>query len=481
MYIGAMKVAETLSRQGYIIGNRGMIASSFVAFLLKITEINPLAPHYNCPKCHYTEFYNNEYCGADMEDKVCPECGESMKKDGFNIPAEFFMGFDGDKVPDIDLNLPDGQDKVAILEDIYGKGKVFWCGTVSTMSQKAIYRIIGEYCKDCNVEFSGERENQIAELLQNVKFSTGRHPGGFFVLPEGKEIYDYTPIQNPAYLAKDITSHYDFHLLHDVLLKFDLLGHDAPMLLYKLGKLTGINPKDIPFGDAETMKLFETGKTKGIYDFNSSFVRSMIKEDVTPKSFDDLIRISGITHGTGSWLDNAEWLVRDGKRISDVISCREDVFIYLRSLGMERKDAFIIAENVRKGRGINDEQFDKMCAHNVPDWYIDSCNYVKYLFPRSHSATYTLFSYRMAYFKAHYPKEFYSASFDIYRLDYEVETLVDMKDELKSMLAEEAREGVGHRYRILELCDEMYDAGYEFDREKVKNNDFNGIFVKEVN
>ncbi len=478
IYIAAMKVAERTMQKGYLVGNRGMIGSSLVAYLLKITEINPLMPHYLCPECHYIEFNAESDCGVDMADKTCPTCGNPMKKDGFNTPIEFFLGFNGDKEPDIDLNLPDEIDRVSILEELFGEGKIVRAGTVGTISSSRAYAYIEDYCKNNTIKFSDIRKNELVDALTNVKLISGAHPGGYMIIPREADVFEYTPVRKDPTFGK--ITHYNYHSLWETLFKIDLLGHDAPVLLKKLSDMTGVNPQEIPFGNEKTMRLFETGHTHGIYDFSNKFVRRRVISAVEPKTFDELIRISGLSHGTGSWIDNADYLIYDGKKINEVISCREDIYLYLARLGMDSEIAYKIAERVRKGKGLTEDQEEQMTGYGVPQWYIDSCNHIKYLFPRSHSATYTLFAYRIAYFKAHYPKEFYSASFELYQDDYSIENLIEIKDNIKAELEKEGADTISFKIRTMELFDDMLDSGYEFDMEKVKNKDFSGIFVKEV-
>ena len=475
IFIAAMKIAEKFMQKGYLVGNRGLISSSLVAYLLKITEINPLAPHYICSKCHFTEFNNKCSCGIDMPDKPCPKCGKNMKKDGFNIPVEFFLGFYGDKEPDIDLNLPIETDRVSMLEELFGEGKVLRAGTVWKISPKLAFGYIEAYCKHNRIKFSDIRENEIAEALYHVKrTSSGIHPGGYLILPKSAEIYDYTPFGADS-LGK--VTHFDYRSLSN-LYKFDLLEHDDPAILKKLQDLTDVNPKEIPFGDEKTMKLFEIGHTQGIYDFSNKFVRTAAIPTVKPKTFDELIRISGLSHGTGTWIDNADDLIYDGKKITEVISCREDIYLYLIKNGLERKTVYKIAESVRKGRELTEEQEEQMLRIGVPEWYIESCNSVSYLFPRSHAATYTLFAYRIAYFKAHYPKEFYSTLFELNQDYYSIEDLIKMQDSIKDVLENEDVEH--YKIAILELFNDMIDSGYVFDMEKVNSQDFSEVFVKEA-
>lgn len=410
LYMIASGMVEISHKKGYVVGSRGSIASSIVAYFLGITETNPVAPHYYCGKCGYSELRDDANCGCDLPDKICPECGRELLKDGFNIPAETFMGADGDRVPDMDFNFaPEIRDEIhEHLEKQFGSENIIRAGTISSTSEKIAERFVLDYCKDKNIAYSDARVEEYIWKLRNVKRTTGLHPGGTIIIPEGKEILDFTPVNYPANdINSDIvTTHFDYYALCDCLYKFDILMHDTPSMLRKLEQFTGINPETIPLNDEKTMELFSKGKTCGVPEFYTEFVRNMMKVTGV-NSFDDLIRISGLSHGTDVWIGNGEYAIEDGVKLSDLISTRDDIAIYLERCGYDRREAFKIAERVRKGKGLTEEQEEEMYQKGIPDWYIESCNTVKYLFPRAHALSYVLLAYRVAYFKAHRPLEFY--------------------------------------------------------------------------
>ena len=485
LYMIACEMVKSSHRKGYIVGSRGSIASSIVSYFLGSTETNPVAPHYYCGKCGYSELRDNANCGCDLPDKICPECGQELLKDGFNIPAETFMGADGDRVPDIDLNFAtEIRDEVEKhLKKQFGAKNIIRAGTISSTSEKMAERFVLDYCKDKNIAYSDARIAEYVWKLRNVKRTTGLHPGGTIIIPEGKEILDFTPVNYPANdINSDIvTTHFDYYALCDCLYKFDILMHDTPSMLRKLEQLTGINPETIPLNDEKTMELFSKGKTCGVPEFYTEFVRNMMKVTGV-NSFDDLIRISGLSHGTDVWIGNGEYAIEDGVKLSDLISTRDDITIYLERCGYDRREAFKIAERVRKGKGLTEEQEEEMCQKGIPDWYIDSCNTVKYLFPRAHALSYVLHAYRVAYFKAHRPLEFYCAYFTMNADRFDADLLINNSAELKEKIMEykESDESSKREMRyVMEVCQEMYDEGYGFVSDKIKNEKFDSFFIED--
>ena len=469
-YLIAASLVNAEAEKGYLTGSRGAQASSLAAFLLGITEINPLAPHYYCPECHTIEFRDETRCGADLPDKICPQCGKILKKDGFLIPAETFMGINGEKEPDFALNFADNcrEKCFSRLRELFGADRIVRARHIFTIASREAYRIVDQYCKEENLKYSGCTEIEMAETIANVKRENSIHPGQVLIAPEGMDIFDYTPTQYPdvPLSPSDIkVTHFDYHALQDALWQIDILGHDDPEMLHKLEQLTGLCSKDIPLDDQDTWKLFKTARTLGISGFSSPYVREKIMKVAPPKTFDDLIRISGLSHGTGTWLENADDLIQnEGKCLSEVISCRDDVMLCLLKYGYDRKEAFRISEQVKKGGfRLSDEDWESMREHGVPEWYIDSCRKIKYSFPRAHAAAYVLLTYRIAYYKAHDPLAFYCAYFSIHASELNRELLTISRCALKEKIAEYEK----NDNRTWLLCDEMLEAGYEFDVEDV--------------
>jgi len=486
LYLIAAELVKPSKRKGYVVGNRGCIASSLVAYFLEITEINPVAPHYYCEKCSHYEIKDNVFCGCDLEDKACSKCGEMLTKDGFNIPAETFMGADGEKEPDIDFNFaPEIRDEIENkLKELFGEKNIVRAGTISYISEKVASRFVQEYCNEKGIVYSDARKAEYIRKLQNVKRTTGMHPGGSYIIPQGKEISDYTPIQHPANNVNMdvVTTHFDNWNLCDSLFKFDILTHDTPSMLRKLEQLTGFNPEAIPLGDKDTMKLFSEGRTNGVPEFYTDFVKQMMKTTGV-KSFDDLIRLSGLSHGTGTWLETGEYDIKqDEVDLSDLISTRDDIMIYLQRNGYNRKEAFKISERVRKGKGLTEEQEEEMYQKGIPEWYIDSCNTVKYLFPRAHAASYVLLAFRVAYYKAHYPLEFYCAYFTLHADEFDADLLINNSFELKNKISEFKRSEESSKREltyVMETCQEMYDAGFSFISDTIKNDSFESFFIED--
>ena len=491
MYMIAHKLVKKSNEAGYLVGSRGSVGSSFAAFLAGITEVNALCPHYICPKCKHSEFFENgEYTiGIDMPDKDCPECGTKMKKDGFNIPFETFLGFEGDKVPDIDLNFSGEYQATAhkYVEELFGEGYVFKAGTIGTIADKTAIGFAKKYYEKQGINAPMAEIKRVSRGLENIKNTTGQHPGGVIVCPKTMDIHDFCPIQHPAD-KKDsgiVTTHFDFHSIHDNLLKLDILGHDDPSTIRMLEDLTGVNVKEIPLDDPETMSIFSSTEaigvtpdqikskvgTFGVPEFGTSFTRQMLL-DTLPTTFYELVIIAGLSHGTDVWLNNAQDLVKKGiASLSEVIGLRDDIMTYLLLHGLEPKMAFNIMEFVRKGRaakeGMPPEYEQAMIEHDVPSWYIESCKKIKYMFPKAHAAAYVMMSFRVAYFKVHYPVEFYIAYYTVRADLFDVALMAKGDDVLVNEMHKLEHAGnlsatEKSLYTIMEVVHEMYQRGFEF-------------------
>ena len=503
MYIIAQKLVWKSVEDGYLVGSRGSVGSSFVATMAGITEINPLSPHYYCTKCHYVDFEEEDVkayggkAGVDMPDKNCPVCGEPLHKDGFDIPFETFLGFKGDKEPDIDLNFSGEYQSKAhkYTEVIFGAGQTFRAGTIATLADKTAFGYVKNYFEERNRHRRKSEMERLAMGVAGVRRSTGQHPGGIVVLPFGQDINSFTPVQHPANdMETDIvTTHFDYHSIDHNLLKLDILGHDDPTMIRMLQDLTGVDPLTIPLDGQEVMSLFQNtdalgitpdqiGGTKlgilGIPEFGTDFAMQMVI-DAQPKAFSDLVRISGLSHGTDVWVGNAKDLIMSGTAtISTAICTRDDIMIYLIQMGVESSLAFTIMESVRKGKGLKDDWIAAMKEKDVPDWYIASCKKIKYMFPKAHAAAYVMMAWRIAYCKVHYPLAYYGAYFSIRAKAFSYELMCQGKARLEANMADYKRrmdaaadkepgavpltnreEGA---YGDMRIVQEMYERGYEF-------------------
>jgi len=433
IYMSAQKLVQNSLEHGYLVGSRGSVGSSIVAYMSGITEVNSFPPHYRCPnpECKYTTFDIPEgyECGADLPDAVCPKCGAQFEKDGFNIPFETFLGFGGDKVPDIDLNFS-GEYQArahAYCTEMFGKSHVFRAGTVGTVAEKTAFGYVKKYLSERGKSVGRAEENRLAAGCVGVRRTTGQHPGGLVVIPQENEIWDFCPVQHPADdpNSDQITTHFEYHSMEENLLKLDMLGHDDPTMIRMMEDMTGVDAKTIPLDDKNTMSIFTSSKVLGyendpllgptgavaVPEFNTRFTRGVLL-DTKPDKFDFLVRISGYTHGTDVWLGNAKDLIVSGTaRVDQTIGCRDDIMIYLISCGMPEKRSFKIMESVRKGRGLPDGAEEEMIAAGVPDWYITSCKKIKYLFPKAHAVAYVMMAFRIAWFKVYHPLAFYAAYF----------------------------------------------------------------------
>lgn len=512
MYIIAQKLVWKSVADGYLVGSRGSVGSSFAAFLAGITEVNSLAPHYRCGNCFYTDFDSEEVkafsggAGCDMPDKVCPVCGEKLIKDGFDIPFETFLGFNGDKEPDIDLNFS-GEYQARIhqyTEEIFGKGQTFKAGTIGGIADKTAYGLIRGYFENRGFHKKNSEIDRLMPGCSGVRRSTGQHPGGIIVLPKGEDINSFTPVQHPANdMTTDIvTTHFDYHSIDHNLLKLDELGHDDPTMIRALQDLTGLDPTQIPLDDKKVMSLFTSPEalglkpedifgwkvgSLGIPEFGTGFVENMLIE-ANPTQFSDLVRIAGLGHGTAVWLGNAQDLIRSGKcTISSAICCRDDIMVYLIHMGLEPGKAFKIMEAVRKGKVASKDcpQWEQwkadMQEHGVPDWYIGSCEKIEYMFPKAHAAAYVMMAWRIAYCKLYYPLEYYAAYFSVRADNFSYGKMCQGKEQLESLMTQMiARSDLLSKKEQDTLKDmrsvqEMYARGLEFipiDLKVAKANKF---------
>ena len=498
IYLASQMLVHRSNERGYLVGSRGSVGSSFVATMIGITEVNPLSPHYVCGQCQYSEFITDGSYGSgfDMPDKDCPNCGHKLSKNGQDIPFETFLGFDGDKVPDIDLNFS-GEDQPSAhldVRDIFGEEYAFRAGTVGTVAAKTAYGFVKGYERDYGKFYREAEVERLAQGAAGVKRTTGQHPGGIVVIPNYMDVYDFTPVQYPAddVTAEWQTTHFNFHDIDENVLKLDVLGHDDPTMIRKLQDLSGIDPNDIPMDDPGVMDLFSgtdilgvtpeqigtsTGML-GIPEFGTNFVRGMVDE-THPTTFAELLQLSGLSHGTDVWLGNAQDLIKAGiADLSTVIGCRDDIMVYLMHAGLDPKMAFTIMERVRKGLWlkISEEErngyIEAMKANNVPEWYIESCGKIKYMFPKAHAAAYVMMALRVAYFKVHHPIYYYCAYFSIRAKAFDIKTMGAGLDAIKRKMQEIAEKRKNNEasnveidlYTTLEIVNEMWERGFKFGK-----------------
>lgn len=505
IYLISQKLVKKSNDDGYLVGSRGSVGSSFVATMTGITEVNPLAPHYVCPNCKYSEFYDDGTFGSgyDMPEKNCPKCDAKLHKDGHDIPFETFLGFYGDKVPDIDLNFSGEYQPQAhnYTKEIFGEDYAFRAGTIGTVAEKTAYGYVNGYEKDYNKYFSNAEKARLALGSTGVKRTTGQHPGGIIVIPNYMDVNDFSPIQFPA---DDVnsdwkTTHFDFHSIHDNILKLDILGHDDPTMIRMLQDLSGIDPQNIPVDDAKVMEIFSSPEvlgvteeqiysktgTLGVPEFGTQFVRGML-EETHPKTFAELLQISGLSHGTDVWLGNAQELIKnDVANLANVIGCRDDIMVYLIHAGLESGLAFKIMEGVRKGKGIPDEWQDEMRKQKVPEWYIDSCLKIKYMFPKAHAAAYVIMALRVAYFKVYHPIYYYCAYFSIRASAFDLKVMSDGKESVKQKMKEIKEKGNEASnveialLGVLEICNEMLERGFTFGKLDLYHSESENFVVAE--
>ncbi len=486
LYIIAQKLVWKSLSDGYLVGSRGSVGSSFIAFLLGITEVNALQPHYVCPECKHSEFITDGSApsGCDMEDKNCPVCGSLMDKNGHDIPFETFLGFDGDKEPDIDLNFSGDYQPVAhkYTEELFGEGFVFRAGTIGTVAEKTAFGFVKKYFEKRGMTPAIAEIDRLVQGCTGVKRTTGQHPGGIMVVPRKEDIHWYCPVQHPAddNNTDIITTHFDYHSISGRLLKLDILGHDDPTVIRMLEDLTNTKATDIKIGEEKTMSLFtstealgvtpeQIGSTVGSYgvpEFGTKFVRKMLV-DTKPTTFAELVRISGLSHGTDVWTNNAEELVKAGTAtLKEVICTRDDIMTYLIYAGLPKKDSFKIMECVRKGKGLTPEQEQLMVDNNVPEWYIDSCKKIKYMFPKAHAVAYVMMAFRIAYYKVYYPVEYYSTYFSVRADEFDAGMMIGRENVDKNLKElseiEKPSQKEKNLITILEICREMYARGIEF-------------------
>lgn len=485
LYIIAQKLVKKSNEDGYLVGSRGSVGSSFVATMSNITEVNPLPPHYRCPECKYSEFTDNpKYAtGIDLPDKDCPKCKTKMIKDGFDIPFEVFLGFEGDKEPDIDLNFAGEYQSEAhkFVMELFGEDKVYRAGTIGTIAEKTAYGYVKKYSELTGENIQDARVEALSTGIAGIKRTTGQHPGGIMIVPKNKEIYDFSPIQYPANDKKTevLTTHFDYHSISGRILKLDILGHDGPTIIKKLEKFTKLKNEDIPLDDENTMSLFNSTDalkcdlteidcnvgTLGIPEFGTNFVRNMLV-DTRPNTFGELVRISGLSHGANVWTNNAQNLVKDKvATLKEIISTRDDIMNYLISKNLIPKHAFTIMERVRKGKGLTDENIEEMKENNVPNWYIDSCQKIEYMFPKAHAAAYVMLSFRIAYYKINYPEAFYATYFTTKVQDFDISivkkgevAVLDKLNEFK-MNINDLTDKEKNMFTVLEVAYEMHKRG----------------------
>lgn len=504
IYNIAQQLVLKSNKDGYLVGSRGSVGSSLAATMSGITEINPLPPHYRCPECQYSEFFTKgEYgSGFDLPDKQCPKCGAELAKDGQDIPFETFLGFHGDKVPDIDLNFSGDYQPVAhnYIKVRFGEDHAFRAGTIGTVADKTAYGYVKAYERDTGQMLRGAEIDRLAKGATGVKRTTGQHPAGILIVPADMDIYDFSPIQYPAddQTAAWKTTHFDFHSIHDNILKMDVLGHDDPTMIRMLQDLSGVDPKSIPMDDPGVMSLFSSPEvlgvteeqinsktgTLGVPEFGTRFVRGML-EETHPKKFSELLQISGLSHGTDVWLGNAEELIQQGKvTIKEVIGCRDNIMMDLIHWGMDDSMAFNIMEHVRKGRGIPDDWQQAMRDNpNVPDWYIDSCLKIKYMFPKAHAAAYDLMGLRIAWFKVYFPLVYYASYFSVRAEDFDLVAMSHGKEATKAAIKAITDQGNDASAKekslltILELANECLERGFKIKMVDINHSDAHDFLI----
>ncbi len=510
VYMSAQKLVQRSLENGYLVGSRGSVGSSLVAYMSGITEVNSLPPHYRCPKCKRTEFdESGEYgCGADMPDKICPNCGTPFVKDGFDIPFETFLGYGGGKVPDIDLNFSGEYQARAHRHaiEMFGETQVFRAGTIGTLAEKTAKGFVLKYKEENGLDFGTAELDRLAKGCEGVRRTTGQHPGGLVVVPDDMDVEDFTAVQHPADdpNSDQRTTHFEYHCMEDNLLKLDMLGHDDPTMIRMLENLTGVNAREIPLDDPDTMSIFTSSKVLGFEDdpilgptgavaipeFNTRFTRGMLM-DTHPQNFNTLVRLSGFSHGTDVWLGNARELIVNGTAsVLETVGCRDDIMLYLIRMGLEPKMSFKIMEAVRKGKvkkGKADDWpmwVDKMHEHNVPQWYIDSLAKIGYLFPKAHAVAYVMMAFRIAWFKVHQPLAFYATFFSVRAKAFDAEYCCAGIDAVKKKIREiennkDATDVEQNLLVTLEVCYEFYLRGFHFDTIDIMKSDATNFLITE--
>lgn len=505
MYVSAQMLVNKSLKDGYLVGSRGSVGSSLAATMAGITEVNPLDPHYICPECKHLEWGDMELydCGIDMPPKACPVCGAQMNRDGYTIPFATFLGFDGDKEPDIDLNFAGEYQATAhkYVGTIFGEKNVYKAGTVGTIADKTAYGYVRKFYDEQGIPINKYEADRLTQHCTGVKRTTGQHPGGIVIVPDDHEIYEFCPVQHPANDVKSdiITTHFDYHKIDENLLKLDILGHNVPSMIRQLQDMTGVDPLTVPLTDRKVLSIFNgiealdiknpnyrfTHGSYAIPEFGTAFVRQML-DDTKPDKFADLVRISGFSHGTDVWLNNAQDYIRQGvATMREVISTRDDIMNYLMLKGIENKTSFQIMEDVRKNRPLKEEQLKVMSEHGVPQWYIDSCIKIQYMFPRAHAVAYTMMSFRMAWYKVYYPAEFYATYFSSVVADFDEETILKGSDailekmDLINAKGQAATAKEGNELTVLEVAYEMYSRGYEFADMELGESDASKFKIKD--
>ena len=508
VYMSAQKLVQRSLENGYLVGSRGSVGSSLVAYMSGITEVNSLPPHYRCPQCRHTEFVTDgSYgCGADMPDKECPECGTKYVKDGFDIPFETFLGYGGGKVPDIDLNFSGEYQARAHQHaiEMFGKTQVFRAGTIGTLAEKTAFGMVKKYLEERGESAGNAELDRLTLGCVGVRRTTGQHPGGLVVVPDDMDVEDFTAVQHPADDpdSDTVTTHFEYHCMEDNLLKLDMLGHDDPTMIRMLEDLTGVNARAIPLDDPDTMSIFTSSKVLGfendeilgptgavaIPEFNTRFTRGMLM-DTMPKDFNTLVRLSGFSHGTDVWLGNARDLIVGGTAsVLETVGCRDDIMLYLISMGLDPKMSFKIMEAVRKGKvkkgGFQEGWEEAMREHQVPDWYIGSLAKIGYLFPKAHAVAYVMMAFRIAWFKVHEPLAFYATFFSIRAKAFDAEYCCAGMDAVKQKIREiennkDATDVEQNLLVTLEVCYEFYLRGFHFDTISIYDSDATHFKVTE--